>query len=325
MSLRFCLFIGVSIAISAAAPSAQSAQRFRTSVDVIVIQASVKDSEGRPVRGLTAADFEVLDNGVAKPVLSLQADTAAPLSLAILVDMSGSMAISSKRAMARQTFHALLSHLRHGVDEVAVFTFDAKLHERQPFTQSLERLGGALDDFQAFGNTSLYDAVDAAARRLNERSTTHQALVVLTDGIDTSSTLTAAQVSSLANSIGVPVYIVATMPGIDRRTMLDDRAVASDAADLRDLAAWSAGELAFVSSDVEITSLASRLIDGLRQQYVLAIAAGSGREWRRVEVKVKRPSAIVKARTWYRGGQTARWVTPPSIARMVLRRAPRHG
>jgi VWFA-related protein len=295
--------LGVWIsAAAAAAQSVQPAQRFQTSAEVIIIQASVKDSNGRPVRGLTAADFEVLDNGVAKTVLSLQADTDAPLSVAFLVDMSGSMAIGSKRAMARRTFHALLSHLRRGADEVAVFTFDAKLHERQPFTQSLERLGEALDDFPAFGNTSLYDAVNEAAKRLNDRSVSHKALVVLTDGIDTSSTLTAAQVSSLANSIGIPVYVVATMPSIDQRTMLDDRSVDSDAADLRDLAAWSAGELAIVSNDVEITSLACRLIDGLRQQYALAIAAGSGREWRRVEVKVKRPSAVVKARSWYRGG-----------------------
>ena len=296
-----CALGAAFVWMNAADGFAQSAQRFRSSTDVVTIQASVKDSKGRPLRGLTAADFEVLDNGVAKPVLSLQADSAAPLSLAILVDMSGSMAIGSKITMARRTFHSLLSHLQSEQDEVAVFTFDSKLHERQPFTRSLERLAGTLDDFQAFGNTSLYDAVDATARRLNARAASHKAMVVLTDGIDTSSRLKAAEVSSLANSIGVPVYVVATVPGIDQRTIEEGREVDADGADLRDLAAWSAGELVFASHDAEIASLTSRLIEGLRQQYVLALEAASGREWRRVEVKVKRPSAIVKARTWYRG------------------------
>ena len=296
------LAVGVgAMCLALATPAAQAPQRFRSSADVVTIQASVKTEKGEPWRDLTAGDFEVLDNGVPKPVLTLRADAASPVSLGILVDMSGSMAISSKIALARLTFHALLDQLRTGQDEVGVFTFDAALHERHPFTRSLEQTRGVLDDLRAFGNTSLYDAVEGAAKRLVARPTTHKALVVLTDGIDTSSTRTPAQVSSLANSVGVPVYVVVTLPAIDQRKMLENRQIGSDAADLRDVAAWSAGELAFVSNRREIDGLAPGLIEGLRQQYVLGIGAGAGPEWRRVEVRVNRPGAVVKARNWYRG------------------------
>jgi hypothetical protein len=101
--------------------------------------------------------------------------------------------------------------------------------------------------FNIFGTTSLYDATAAAARQLAARSAAHKAIIVLTDGVDTSSTLAAPQVSGLASSIAVPVYIVATVPLIDQRSMLEtaERAAGTDAADLRDLAEWTGGQLVF--------------------------------------------------------------------------------
>src|SRR4051812_33457815 len=77
-------------------------QLFRSTVDVVSIQASVRDGRGRVVQGLTVTDFEVRDNGALRTVLSVDADRQSPLSLAILVDMSGSMRVGPKIAMARK-------------------------------------------------------------------------------------------------------------------------------------------------------------------------------------------------------------------------------
>ncbi len=163
---------------------------------------------------------------------------------------------------------------------------------------------GALSEFEPFGTTSLYDATAAAARRLAARSATNKAIIVLTDGIDTSSAMTAREVSGLASSIDVPVFVVATVPSMDQRIMLEasERSTPSDAADLRDLAEWTGGQLVFATTFVETVVTASSLIDELRQQYVLAIEAATGREWRRLDVRVKRPSTIVKARSGYFAG-----------------------
>lgn len=281
----------------------QPRQTFRSSADLVTIQASVRDGRGRTLSGLTAADFEVRDNGQLRPILSLRADHRSPVSVAILVDMSGSMASATKIGMARQAFDSLLTELRDD-DEVALFTFDASLHERHPFTTDVDRLRGALADFQPFGATSLYDATAETARRLASRPLTHKAIIVLTDGIDTSSRLTAPEVSGLASSIAVPVFIVATVPSIDQRQMLEAaaRAAASSAADLRDLAHWTGGQLVFASTFLETVLVGSNLIHELRRQYVLAIEAATVSEWRRLDVRVKRPSATVKARSGYFGG-----------------------
>ena len=295
--------VGVLATRAQEAPN-QPVQSFRSAVDVVTIQASVRDARGHVVSGLTTGDFEVRDNGQVRPILSLRSDRQSPLSLAILVDMSGSMRIGAKIAMVRQAYDSIVSQLHQGQDEVALFTFDASLHERQDFTHDLGKLKGALTDFEPFGTTSLFDATAAAARRLAARSATHKAIIVLTDGIDTSSAMTAREVSGLASSIDVPVFIVASVPSLDQRLMLEasERSAPSNAADLRDLAEWTGGQFVFASTFVETVVAASGLIDGLRQQYVLAIEAAAGREWRRLDVRVRRPSTSVKARSGYFAG-----------------------
>jgi VWFA-related protein len=291
-------------ALRAQTPVDEGGQTFRSSADLVSIQTSVRDKRGRPMTGLTSADFEVRDNGQLKPILSLRSDRRSPVSLAVLVDTSGSMRVGSKMSMVREAFDTLLRHLRDGIDEIALFTFDSSLQQRQAFTSRLADLEDELDDFPSFGATSLYDATAATARQLAARSAGHKAIIILTDGVDTSSTLTAPEVSGLASSIDVPVYIVATVPALDQAAMTqaDDRPLASDGADLRHLAEWTGGRLAFASSLLDTVVLTASLLDELRQQYVLAIQAATVQEWRRLEVKVKHPSATVKSRSGYFGG-----------------------
>jgi VWFA-related protein len=307
---RLLISLAAAGLIGGAAPGAQAPvykpqATFHSAVDLVSIQASVRDRRGRPMRGLTTADFEVRDNGLPRPILSMRSDQGSPVSLAILVDMSGSMGLGAKMAMARQAFDTIVTQLREGEDEVALFTFDSALHERRGFTSRFGAVRGALDDLRPFGSTSLYDATAATARQLADRPASHKAIVILTDGIDTSSMMTSSEVSGIASSIDVPVYVVATVPPIDQAQIVEaaaTHAVASDAADLRDLAEWTGGELVIARNAGENIVLASNLLDELRQRYVLAIEAAEGHEWRRLEVRVRKSSAIVKARSGYFGG-----------------------
>ena len=307
--LRSALVVSAVFAVHAAAvsaqrPEVQAQQTFRSTVDLVTIQASVRDARGRSLQGLTVADFEVRDNGQLRPILSLGSDQSSPLSLAFLVDMSGSMRVGPKIDMARRAFESMLVQLHARDDEAAVFTFDSALHERQSFTGDIPTLRNALSDFRPFGTTSLYDATASTARRLTSRAGARKAIILLTDGIDTSSSMTASEVSGLASSIDVPVYVVTTVPSLDQRLIIEatGRGGRSGAADLRDLAEWTGGRVLFASSFGEATTVAANLVSELRQHYVLAIEAASAREWRRLDVRVRQPRAVVMARSGYFGG-----------------------
>ena len=303
---RFAIAAAILVALVGTAGAQsdvnQPQETFKSSTDLVTIQASVRDARGRIIRGLTQADFEVRDNGQLRPILELRSDRRSPITVAILVDMSGSMG-GAKVAMARRAFESVLSQLRPGEDEVALFTFDSALHERHDFTSDPALLKNGLDEFNAFGSTSLLDATAATARRLADRSATHRAIVVLTDGIDTSSTMTPSEVSGVASSIDVPVFIVATVPSLDQRAIMESSEHATiEDADLRDLANWTGGQLVFATTPVETITVTANIVDELRQQYVLAIEAAREREWRRLEVRVKQRSRKVKARSGYFGG-----------------------
>lgn len=286
-------------------PAAGAAQEpmpsFKSSIAVVPIGAVVVDSRGRAVTTLKASDFEVRDNGEPRTLASFQIDDTAPLTVAVLVDTSGSMRLESKLASARSVVAAMSSSLRAGVDGVGLFTFDAALHELHGFTKAPEALDATLEGAVPFGATSLYDAIAAAARRLQDGGEGRRAIVVVTDGVDTSSALAAAEVSGRASALDVPVYIVATVPKIDQETYRDRAASATarSTADARDLAQWTGGDLLWATTVQDAAAAGRQILNELRRQYVLSVDAAAEGSWRRLEVSVRDRRLRVRARSGY--------------------------
>ena len=272
---------------------------FKGGVDLVTIRAVVRDGKGRPVTTLTKDDFELLDNGAPKPIEAVEQD-AGPVGLALMFDISGSMDVNDRFNRAREQGYFLLSGLRNGEDEAAIYAFDSRLHVVQPFTTDLERLRGSVTGFSRWGMTSIHDAIASVSRSMDTRTTRRRALVVLTDGLDTGSTLTPAEVSGIASSIDLPVYIVAVVPAID-----DPRQVAGDGpltGELADLARWTGGQLHVVTSRSEASVAAQRILGELRRQYLIAFEPGAAPGWHSVEVRVRRKGHTVQARSGYFAG-----------------------
>jgi Ca-activated chloride channel family protein len=251
------------------------------------------------VTTLTKNDFELLDNGRAHDVIAVEQDNG-PVGLALLFDISGSMDVNDRFGRAREQGYFLLSGLRNGEDEAAIYAFDSRLHVIQPFTTELDRLRGSVTEFSRWGMTSLHDAIASASRTMDARATRRRALVVLTDGIDTGSKLTPAQVSAIASSIDLPVYIVAVVQSIDDpRTGGSNQALAGE---LADLARWTGGQLFVSTSMSEASNVARQITSELRQQYLIAFEPGATPGWHSVEVKVRRKGHTVQARSGYMAG-----------------------
>ena len=276
---------------------------FRSAVDLVQVRAVVRDRRGRFVQGLGSGDFEVIDGGNYRPLVDLQFDTAAPLRVALLFDVSGSMSVASKLAGAARAARHLVTGLHPG-DEAAVFAFDTALQELQPFTSDKSAVEQAFEGLRAYGQTSIFDAVAETASRLSADRSRRQAIVIVTDGIDTRSRMSAEEVSRIASATDVPIYVFAVVSPLDHagmRDALQEDAVAETDTALGRLAFWTGGTSHVTSSPAHAFVAANEILSELRQQYLLAFEPGPP-GWRPLTVRATNRAYSVRARSSYRSG-----------------------
>jgi Ca-activated chloride channel homolog len=288
------VLLTTAFAASGPAPSAQERPErpiFRSTVEMVSMAAVVRDKRGRVVPSLSRDDFEVLDAGSRRSIVDLRSDVSAPASVALLIDGSGSMIVGNTLDAARLVGNAMLDVLDPKRDEAALFTFDNSLIELQDFTHDFDPIRTRLEDLDSYGTTSLYDAIAGTARRIARFARHRRAIVVLTDGADTSSILTPAEVSGLASSIDVPVYVLAL-----------EGAEMANRAPLADLARWTGGEFLPAKDRMQALAAVRRVAQELRYQYVLAFEPAASTGWRRVVVRTRRPGLTVRTRNWYLAG-----------------------
>ena len=277
---------------------------FKSSVDLVRVSAVVRDRKGRFVRDLRVGDFDILDDGQARPITGFRHDVTG-VSIAVLFDVSGSM--EARIRSAREMAAHLLSWLDAERDEAAVFTFDTRLAQMTPFTRGLQALPPELDLVTPFGATGLHDAIAQTARRLDGREGRRKAVVVLTDGMDNASRLSPSEVSGIASAIDVPVYVFGIVPSIDNPSA--EQAVPSAlksslAGSLADLASWTGGHSFVVSTPAERSLAARQVVDELRHQYLLAFESSGKPGWHPLVVRARDKDLTVRARSGYIAGQS---------------------
>lgn len=276
---------------------------FRSSVDLVRVAAVVRDHKGRFVQDLTARDFEVFDGGKSRPITEFRRDLSG-VSVAVLFDVSGSM--EGQLGSAREAANHVLSWL-DARDEAAVFTFDTRLDEVAPFTAGLKNVPEKMGSVVPFGATSLHDAVAETAKRVGAREGRRRAVVVLTDGNDTSSRLSPSQVSAIASEIDVPVYLFGIVPSIDNPSSelsTNSSAQVALSGALADLAAWTGGHTFVASTPGQRSVAARQIIDELRHQYLIAFESSGSPGWHPLIVRARQKDLVVRARSGYRAGQS---------------------
>jgi Ca-activated chloride channel family protein len=284
---------------------ASSQITFKSGVEVVTVTAAVRDRRGRVVRDLKRSDFHVIDSGEAREIRDFYSGEA-PISLAVLLDISGSMAVGGNIARARHAVEFAMGTLRTGEDEAALFTFDAKLQEVVPFTTDLGRIHRVSLEGKPWGLTSLYDAVGAAAKPVAERANRHRAILVITDGVDTGSRLSAPEVSGIASAIDVPVYLLVVVnpvdhPGAELGVIAAD-GESSATATLADLARWTGGAMRIASVPAHTVVAIQDLFAELRYQYLISFEPGTRPGWHPLEIRTRNKNLTVHARSGYISG-----------------------
>lgn len=290
------------IVVEAQQAPAAPVQSFRAGVELVSLAVTVTDSDNRYVSDLTANDFSVYEDGVKQDVTFFD-HSNAPVALALLLDTSASM--EEKLTTAQEAAIGFARRLR-AQDRAELVDFDTHVQILQDFTNSPAQLEQAIRKTTAEGSTSLYNAVYMALQEMKKLRAAsaseirRRAIVLLSDGDDTSSLLAFDDVLDLAKRAETAIYAIGTRSP-------EEAAVNSkefNEADfvLRQLTQQTGGRVFFPKRIDELPAVYSQISDELASQYMLGYSSKNARHdgsWRRVVVRVNRPGATARTKQGY--------------------------
>lgn len=298
---RMILVVGAVLATMFSGPDLLLAQPavFRSGVELVALTVTVTDRAGRYVPGLTATDFALFEEGRRRGI-SHFASGHVPIDMGLLLDTSGSM--REHLPLAREAARGLVQQLRAG-DRGAVAGIGSTVSLCQSMTPDLARVEEALRSAHAAGNTALYDALYIVRRQYQrERHTStgirRQVVVLLSDGIDTSSHVTFADVLDLVRRVDVTIYVVSVANDRSLRGATGDRKSLESAHHLKTLTRESGGRLFTPHTVRELPAIYDAIVEELSNQYVIGYVPGHGTDgtFRHISVGVLEPR-IGMART----------------------------
>jgi VWFA-related protein len=265
-------------------------------VDVVSVTAVVFDKSGKPLRGLGTKDVELFENGVKQQVsyfreassLGEEADRV-PLSVVLVLDTSGSM--NENIRFLREAVLNFVYKLEE-VDTALVVSFNESVKGSAEFTGDIDRLERFVEGLQAWGGTSLYDALHYSLGRIKDQPG-RKAVIVFSDGADTTSSMEDKAVVDYARAVEATVYSI----GFKGSGLM----ASSPRGFLRKVATETGGQFFAPDKVSELIKVFSEISNELKNHYLLAYTperAADG-SWREITLKVNRPDAEVRVRKGY--------------------------
>jgi Ca-activated chloride channel family protein len=282
-------------------PPAGQQPSFRAGVDIVSLNVIVTENT-RYVTDLGAEDFNIFEDGVKQDV-SFFNKTNLPIALALLLDTSASM--DAKLSTAQEAAIGFARKLRPQ-DLAEVIDFDSRVVVLQNFTNSVGELEQAIHKTSAGGSTSLYNAVYIALKDLkkvvarNVDEIRRQAIVVLSDGEDTSSLLPFEEVLDLAKRSETAIYAIGLRSTENASTASKGFKEAEFV--LRQLTQETGGRAFFPNQLSELSNVYGQIADELSSQYTVGYASKNPKRdgsWRRVVVRVNRPNSVARTKQGY--------------------------
>lgn len=273
---------------------AQDDDVVRVNTELVVLNITVTDKSGQYVPGLALSDFTVYEDGKPVPAELIASFSLheSPFASVVLLDTSGSM--ENRLSLARSAAIRFLDRLRAD-DMAAVYKFDFKVERVQEFSNSRD-LAPMVFGLSARGMTALNDAIFDAAKALADRSEKRKAIVVLSDGMDTSSQISSDKALDTALAIGATIYAV-------DMSKTDNRQPRQSAMILKHFAERTGGRFVATPGGPVLRDAFASIADELGHQYTLAYRPLNRKrdgKWRKLEVQLSKKDLIVRTRKAYR-------------------------
>ena len=270
------------------------------SIRLVLLPTSVEDRKGRIVRGLTRDDFRLFDEQLPEPIRYFSVEDRQPVEIAFLLDVSGSMRMVGKLEEAKEAIRYFADNL-HSEDRLGLICFaDEQVTWVTEFTPDrarfLERLGVQV----GYGQTAVNDAVAAAPELVAQSAGGRKAIVLITDGMDNASRLTAGDAVELARKASVPIYTIgfSTVPN----ELLRKGEVQTNLQVLEVYSAETGGTLFSVRDPDELKEAVATIYEELRYQYVIGFTPSPGVRdggFRHVRLESSKRGLAVRTRTGY--------------------------
>ncbi len=265
----------------------------RQAVRLVMLPTAVFDKRGRMVRGLEAEDFALYENAQPQSIRYFSSDTSEPVSIAFMLDLSGSMRQLDKLVHAKESIRFFVDALEPQ-DQFALIGFaDKQVAWITDFTRDRERFLLRLSVQEGLGQTALHDAVAAAPGLVDERLAGRKAIVLITDGVDNFSQLDQAVALDLARRVHVPIYAIGFM-SVDP-DHLPKNTVETNFQTLNTIADETGGRVFAVHDPAELKEAIQTIDTELRFQYMIGYypkqAAAAG-EFRRVQLEAGKRHAV---------------------------------
>jgi Ca-activated chloride channel family protein len=284
---------------SLAAPQSSQEPAFRATIDVVSLNVTVVDSASRYITNLEQSEFSVFEDGVKQNTIFFTR-RPQPIALSLLLDSSASM--EDKLPTLQEAAANFVRRLKPN-DLAQVIDFDSRVSIRQAFTSSQGDLETAIHQGAPGGSTSLHNAIYISLKELakiraeSEDDVRRQALIVFSDGEDTSSLVSFEEVLDLAKRSDTSIYTIA-LRGRDTNT----RGFREGEFVMRQLAQETGGREFFPSRIEDLTEVYSQIADELASQYTLGYTSKNPRNdgaFRRVIVQVAREGATPRTKRGY--------------------------
>jgi Ca-activated chloride channel homolog len=286
----------------ATAPASSQQPSFRAGVELVSLNVTVTDATQKYITDLGQENFQVFEDGV-KQDITLFNRTNLPIALALLVDTSASM--EARLPIAQEAAVGFARKLR-AQDLAEIVDFDSRVIVLQSFTNKASELEAAIRKTSAGGSTSMYNAIYIALKDLKKAVATNsddirrQAIVVLSDGEDTSSLLPFEEVLDLAKRSETAIYTI----GLRSTESTSSAAKGFKEAEfvMRQLAQETGGRAFFPNQISDLNGIYGQIAEELSSQYTVGYMSKNPKRdgaWRRVVVRTDRPGTIARTKQGY--------------------------